>query len=81
MALKGAEKHRERLEWGTWYLQCALFALRCVALTGGTCSLEHPRDWGVDPFASVWVLDEVKAILAAEIGEDVEETVVEVVMR
>ena len=34
--LPGAQKHRERLEWGSWYLRCALFGLHCVATTGGS---------------------------------------------
>ena len=58
----GAEKHAERLAWGTWYLLCAYFALHCVAYTGGSCSLEHPQDRGHPPYPSIWDLPETEAL-------------------
>ena len=61
-SLAGWAAHEERLARGNWYLLRAHFALKSVAYTGGSCSLEHPRDRGCHPFPSIWQLEETADI-------------------
>ena len=49
-----------RLEVGNWLLRLSLAIVSGLGYTAGTSSLEHPRDRGVDPYPSIWVLPEVE---------------------
>ena len=62
----GSGRDSLRLEVGNWLLRVALACMSALAYAAASSSLEHPKDPGVDPFPSIWIMEEVKVAEEAE---------------
>ena len=60
----GSKKNRLRLAVGSWLFRVALAIIKSLALTGASSSLEHPADPEVQPYPSIWDMEETAAVEA-----------------